>query len=82
MPTLHCTVCLRRWREGGPYACTCLDTSEPPAKNAPVWVYVEAPPVLPGLVVLLLLVGLGGVAVWWVVWWSVRGVLRLLGVWP
>jgi len=50
MPTLRCPACLRRWRDGGPYACDCLDTQEPPANEPPVCVvYGAPPPLLPWL---------------------------------
>ena len=79
MPTLRCPACLRRWRDGGPYACDCLDTQEPPANEPPVCVvYGAPPPLLPWLVALLLVAGLGV----WAVWWGVRGGLRLVGLWP
>jgi hypothetical protein len=79
MAPLRCPACLRRWRVGGPYACDCLDTQEPPANEPPVGVVdVAPPPRLPWLVAVLLVAGRGVGAVWW----GVRGGLRRVGLWP
>ncbi len=76
MPTLHCPACLRRWREGGPYACDCLDTAEAPANDpAPQ----DTPEVeLASISCLLAVLLIGG----WVIGVGVRGLLRLVGLWP
>ncbi len=76
MPTLRCPACLRRWREGGPYACDCLHTDEAPA-NDPV--PQETPEVeLAPISCLLAFLLIGG----WVIGVGVRGLLRLVGLWP
>ena len=78
MTTLRCPTCLRRWRAGGPYACDCLHTAEPPANEYEARVaYALAP--------LRCLVGvrlLSGWATWSALGSGVRGLLHLLGVRP
>jgi hypothetical protein len=110
MPTLRCTVCLRRWRAGGPYACDCppvLEIPMPPtpcpicARHGPhspdcpcldddtasandpriALIAVRLPPLwehVPLALVAWLLCGAVGL----VLWLGLRGLLRLVGVWP
>ena len=75
MTTLRCPACLRTWREGGPYACDCLDDKTLAANEyQQTRVEVELAP-LSCLLAALLIFGA-------VLYAGVRGLLRLVGVWP
>ncbi len=74
MPPIRCPACLRHWREGGPYACDCLDDATLPAnEDQEPRVEVDLAPLGCALAALLL-VGVLLCA-------GLSGLLRLVGLW-